>query len=251
MSTLTSRPGCTWRSALFRRGTRLAARLRRSSCSKRRPTSSFDVRGAAAGPMSLTMVAALGVWAFAGCESGGSPPRNQADTRSPHLTALSVSPGGSVGDGSSDGFRLNESAVAVEAHPSSARAPLPPPGPRVSGEENDGACRKDANRALIPGDCAACPPCEPTWRQAANRATSDRVIAERKAVVCPAIACMQCAVLSSAPGETPAQRGYVGSAAVCRAGHALFVSACSVEIAQRDGASATGVGNHRRLGLQN
>lgn len=98
-------------------------------------------------------------------------------------------------------------------------ADTPPPTPAATFEP-ERACKKDDDCALVPDDCRECPPCEATWRTAANRSTVRRIVKARATVACPPIMCQQCWT-PPPPGVAPQAHGYLGEAVECRAGQCV------------------------------
>jgi hypothetical protein len=212
-----SRVGSIRVAGFFRGGVGERSKFDDAACYARGGSWTRGARAISRATSRVALVCSASVGLFAACESGGSPPRNQADTRSGRAELSSSVEG------------LGEQAGAVGAHSQEAIEGTRPehgvsggPDTRVvqvaPGAEYDRSCRTDADCALVPDDCTTCPPCEPTWRQAASRATVERLIVEQKKATCPPIACLQCSPLPAAPGEPPAPRGYIGTAAVCVGG---------------------------------
>lgn len=178
-------------------------------------------------------VLASGVFTVAACDSG-VPPRHQADT----LAHGQTSPTTSLATTSSHSSRQSASEHAspnddTPPAPNAALEPKPEytPPPVLPGDakpepspapvfDPERACRRDADCALVPDDCTHCPPCEATWRRAANRVAVNRIIKARQAMECPPIACVQCS-LPTPPGQPPQQRGYLGNSAACQAGQCV------------------------------
>lgn len=180
-------------------------------------------------------IVVTGVFVLAACDSG-APPRHQADT-------LSLSTGPARSSLTAD-TALAEIPIPSSAQPTGTAAvrtrvvPLAQhstwgdtPGPIPVGAASSvgsaapafdlgRACRTGADCALVPDDCTKCPPCEATWRQAANRSTVDQIVESRRAVECPPIACMQCRAIPR-PGHPPRRGGYIGTSVDCIAGQCV------------------------------
>jgi hypothetical protein len=184
------------------------------------------------------VIAAIGVLLVGACDPG-VPPRNQADTLADTSTHPIAAGTPSLAAPSSTGFPTHSGGTTA--------APLTPPDvspvvtserrlehtppPVLPGAANSEpasspvfdpkrACKKDADCALVPDDCSHCPPCEATWRRAANRATVNRIVKARQAVECPPIYCEQCWT-PPPPGIAPEPHGYLGDVAECRAGQCI------------------------------
>lgn len=112
--------------------------------------------------------------------------------------------------------RAADPATAPADPPRPVAGPSRPPQP-VEPDSPDRRCASDDDCALIPDDCTTCPPCEATWRQAANKKKVQKIVAERARVPCPPIMCPQCTPTPTMPGQPRAETGYIGDRAVCRA----------------------------------
>jgi hypothetical protein len=186
-------------------------------------------------------VAALGIFFVGACESG-APPRNQADTLANTSTLPTAAnplyptaPSSTTSSARSQGTTAivtpkpdgvsrmatpepNQEHALSPALPGSATSEHAP-APAFDPER---ACKKTADCAVVPDDCSLCPPCEATWRRAANRATVNRIVKARQAVECPPIYCEQCWT-PPPPGVAPEPHGYLGDVAECRAGQCVVV----------------------------
>jgi hypothetical protein len=114
------------------------------------------------------------------------------------------------------GVPADAQSVLSSAQPPE-RPPSPPggsPPPRPEEPPSPArACKQDTDCELVPDDCRKCPPCEPTWRSAANRREVQRITAERAKVECPPISCQQC--------DVPGLQGYLGEGAACLDGQCV------------------------------
>ena len=165
--------------------------------------------------MHRSVIAALIVFLVGACDSG-VPPRNQADTLADTSTLPGAANAPSSGAPSSgapsstapfaypEGTTTTPPPTPLDVSPSTAaeRWPERTPPPALPGAANseptsarafdpERACKKDADCAVVPDDCSHCPPCEATWRRAANRATVNRIVKARQAIECPPIYCEQ------------------------------------------------------------
>jgi hypothetical protein len=146
--------------------------------------------------------------------------------RSPSSDASSAPPPGAAAPSSDSAVAPPPSAGAsalnfVPAPPGSPQHYYPrPPKPRLPWSA-DRACRRDADCGLLPESCRHCPPCNPTWRQPANKAAVRRARRAYDHRRCPPITCRRCKRLPVPPGYLPAETGYIGDRAVCKTGQCV------------------------------